>query len=125
MNPKRIVASAAVSGLIGYTLHGNETVQIPLIGSVSAPLGFAVHTAVADYLSGMVVKEDPLSDWVDAKYDKPVDQQFYSYTVAGAGQLALMKGASSNPNVSLGEAFGVGFIAPLVGRELFQMYKLN
>jgi hypothetical protein len=112
-----VASSAAVSGLLGYLLHGTDSVRLPLLGEVSAPIGFAVSnalsiaTGIAVYASGDI----PLP----AKFQTPGNEAVAVQAISGLGQSALLKGLSSNSNVGLGESFAVGFVAPLVASELF------
>jgi hypothetical protein len=117
-----VLGSAAVSGALASATHAvGETVQLPLIGSVSAPLGFALSNAVATLALGAITYEGDLPAFItNATTERKAI--VYLQTLNGLGQSAVMKGLATNQNVGLAESFLHGFISPLVTAELLTTF---
>lgn len=115
-----VLGSAAISGALASATHAvGETVQLPLIGSVSAPLGFALSNAVTTLAVGALTYEGDVPFIKTPNEEKAI---VYLQTLNGLGQSAVMKGLATNQNVGLGESFLHGFIAPLVAGELLTTF---
>jgi hypothetical protein len=114
--------SGVLSGLMAYTTHGTDSVQLPLIGNVSAPLAFAITNAASTYLGSYLQSKGELN--VPVKYSSDVGNELIlTQSVCGLSQAVLLKGATTNGNVGWGEAFAHGFAAPIVALELILTYE--
>lgn len=119
-------ASGAASALAAYVLHGGENVTLPLIGSVSAPVGFGISTALSVLAGTYIAVKEPLPSSLSPSPKAAVANDIvYGQVASGLSQTALMKGFATNSNVSLGESFGFGFIAPLVGAEALALLSVD
>jgi hypothetical protein len=116
-----LLGSAALSGALASATHAvGETVQLPLIGSVSAPLGFALSNAVATLAVGALSYEGDLPVFITNTTERKAI--LYLQTLNGLGQSAIMKGLATNQNVGLGESFLHGFITPLIAGEVLTAF---
>lgn len=113
--------SALSSAALSYAVHGDKQVNLPLVGSVSAPVAFAAASAISAVVGTMAVFEKPLpAKWfTGASAELPLANEIiYGQTLSGLTQSAIMKGFTNNPNVGLAESFAFGFISPIIGSEL-------
>jgi hypothetical protein len=112
-----VATSAAVSAALAYATKSGQTVQLPLVGAVSAPLGFAISNAVSTLAVGALAYEGDIPVFQKI-VSNPGREALYLQTLGGLGQTAVMKGLATNPNVGLGESFLHGFISPLIAGEI-------
>lgn len=112
-----VATSAAVSAAIAYATKSGQNVQLPLVGAVSAPLGFAISNAVGSLAVGALAYEGDIPFFLKIA-DNPGREALYLQSISGLAQTAVMKGLATNSNVGLGESFLHGFISPLIAAEI-------
>ncbi len=116
-----LISGAVAAAEASYLYSSYEGVQVPLLGRVSAPLGMAVHTALASMVSESA-----------GQYVLPYLEGGHSYSdiatkvsgpvITGLANSALLNVAGNS--VPMSQAFLVGASSNLIGQYVADMWHM-